>query len=108
MVAMFGHAPGVDEDVIYVNQHELMEKLPEHLMHKVLEYGGGVDKAIGHDEKFIVTSRGHKSCLPLVPLTYSDEVVFLLQGNIAVKSRCTSPPRQRRALVWPWDWRSRW
>ncbi len=41
MVAIFSHAPGVDENVINVD--ELMEMLPENLMHEILEYGGGVD-----------------------------------------------------------------
>ncbi len=43
VVAMFGHAPGVDENVINVDEDESMEILPENLMHEVLEYGGGVD-----------------------------------------------------------------
>ncbi len=44
-------------------------------MHKVLEYGGGVDKAIRHDVIFVVAGRCHKLRLPLVPLMYSDEVI---------------------------------
>ncbi len=43
MVAMFVHAPGVDENVINVDEDEPMEILPEILMHEVLEYRGGVD-----------------------------------------------------------------
>ncbi len=42
VVAMFGHAPGVDEDVININKDESMKILPENLMHEILEYGGGV------------------------------------------------------------------
>ncbi len=44
-------------------------------MHKVLEYGGGVDKAIRHDEAFVVAGRHHKCRLPLSPLMYPDEVI---------------------------------
>ncbi len=43
VVAMFGHALGVDENIINIDEDKLMEILPEHLMHEVLEYGGGVD-----------------------------------------------------------------
>jgi hypothetical protein len=52
-----------------------VKKLPEYLMHEILEYGGGVDKPIGHHKIFIVTCGSDEGCLPLVPLTYSDEVV---------------------------------
>ncbi len=43
MVAMFGQALRVDEDIIDVYQDESMEVLPEHLVHEVLKYGGGID-----------------------------------------------------------------
>ncbi len=43
VVAMFGQAPRVDEDIIDVYQDEAMEVLSEHLVHEVLKYGGGVD-----------------------------------------------------------------
>ncbi len=39
MVAMFGQVPGVDKDIVDVNDHKAMEKLPEHLVHKPLEDG---------------------------------------------------------------------
>ncbi len=37
MLAMFGLAPGVDEDIVNVDNHDPMKELQEHLMHKVLE-----------------------------------------------------------------------
>ncbi len=43
MVAMFGQAPRVNKDVIDIYQDETVEILSEHLMHEILEYGGGVD-----------------------------------------------------------------
>ncbi len=43
VVAMFGQAPRVDEDIIDVYQDEAMVVLSEHLVHEVLKYGGGVD-----------------------------------------------------------------
>ncbi len=41
MVAIFSHAPGVDENVM--NVEEFMDMLPENLMHEILEYRGGID-----------------------------------------------------------------
>ncbi len=41
MLAML--APGVYEDIVYVNDEELMEKLPEHLVHEALEDGWSID-----------------------------------------------------------------
>ncbi len=43
VVAMFGHAPGVDENTINIDKDKTKEILPEHLVHEVLEYRGGVD-----------------------------------------------------------------
>ncbi len=46
MLVMFGHTSGVDEDIINVDEQKLMEELPEHLMHEILEYGGSADQSI--------------------------------------------------------------
>ncbi len=43
MLAMFGQAPGVDEDVVYVNYDKPVKKLPENLMHKALEDRESID-----------------------------------------------------------------
>ncbi len=75
MLAMFGPTPGVYEYVVDINEYESMEKLPEYLMHKVLEYGGPLDKSIRHDAVFVVARRSHEGGLPLVLLKYPDEVV---------------------------------
>lgn len=32
------HAPGVDEDIVYVDEHKPVEEIQEHLMHEVMEY----------------------------------------------------------------------
>jgi len=58
-----------------VDQKELVKKLPEHLMDEVLKYGEGVDQAIRHHTILVVSSSGYEGCFPLVPLTYSDEIV---------------------------------
>lgn len=36
VVAMFGQVPGVDQDIV----EEVLEALPEHLIHVALEYSG--------------------------------------------------------------------
>lgn len=58
MVAVSGQAPGVNENVIYVDEHKIRRCL-----------------AVRHDEVLIVASRGHKHCFPFIPLTYPDEVI---------------------------------
>ncbi len=37
VVAMFNQVPGVDEDIVDVDNDELVKKLPEHLIHESLE-----------------------------------------------------------------------
>ncbi len=34
MIAMFGHVPGVDQDIVYGHDDKPVEELPEHLVHK--------------------------------------------------------------------------
>lgn len=75
MVTMFCQALGVNQDVIDVDQDEFVEKIAEHLMDEVLEDGGGVDQAIQHHDVLVVSSRCYEGCLPLVPLTYPEEVI---------------------------------
>ncbi len=70
MVAMSGQVLGVYKDIVDVNDHKSMEKLPEHLVHKPLEdgqfdrpYGLTVWQAIWHNPIFIVTWRGNEQLL---------------------------------------------
>lgn len=49
--------PGVHQDVIDVNQHEVMEVILERLIHESLEYG---DQPIRHDTVLVVGGRCHK------------------------------------------------
>jgi len=53
----------------------VVQDVPEHLIHEILEYGGGDDQAKQHHALLIVASRSHKTCLPLFPHTYQDEVI---------------------------------
>ncbi len=54
MMVMFGQIPGVDQDIVYVHDDKLVEELTEHLVHKPLEDGRGIEKVIRHDPIFIV------------------------------------------------------
>ncbi len=37
VVAIFGLVPGVNEDIVNIDDDKLMEELPEHLIHESLE-----------------------------------------------------------------------
>ncbi len=73
MLTMFSQAPGVDQDIINVDNHKAVKELPEHLVYT--EYGGCVDQTIWHDEVFVLSSRSYEGGLPLVPLTYPEDVI---------------------------------
>jgi len=95
VMAMVGHAPGVNQDVVDVDQYKFVEELPEHLMNEVLEYGGGVDQAVGHDQVFVVAGGCDEGGLPLVPLTYPDEVVRAAEVQLGEDSGTTEMFRGR-------------
>ncbi len=82
MVAMVGQVPGVDKDVVDVNYHKAVEELPEHLVHELLEDGGGVGKAIRHHEVLIVAGGSNECCLPLIAFPDSNEVVRTAQVQL--------------------------
>lgn len=67
-MAMVGQVLGVYEYVIDVDNHKVIEELPEHLVHKPLEEGRGIVKAIWHDEIFVVPRWGNEARLPLIAL----------------------------------------
>lgn len=80
---MFGQAPGVDQDVIDVDQDRSIEKILEHIKPEVLEYGGELTRPQGKMEYL----KWPVGCLQLVPLTYPDEVI------IAVEVQLSEDPR---------------
>ncbi len=75
VVVMVGQVPGVDENIIDVDNHKVVEELPEHLVHEFLEDGWGVGKAIRHNKVFIVARRGNEGCLPFITFPDSNEVI---------------------------------
>lgn len=46
MIAMSSQAPGIYQDVINIHYNKAVEEVPEHLIHEVLEYGGGLDQVV--------------------------------------------------------------
>ncbi len=54
MMTMFGQVPEVGQDILYVHDNKPVVELPEYLVHKPLEDGWGVGRAIRHDLIFIV------------------------------------------------------
>lgn len=83
VLAIFGQGPGVHQDVIYEPQYKV-EVLSEHLVHKILEYGGGVDKPIRHNAILVMACRCHEGGLTLVLLMYPEDVVNALEVHRAL------------------------
>ncbi len=75
MVAMFDQVPGVYKDVVDVDDHELMEELPEYLVHEALVDGRWVGKAIRHDLIFIVARWCDECRLPLIARPDTNDVI---------------------------------
>ncbi len=59
-----------------------MEELPEHLVHKFLEDGGCIGKAVQHHKVLIVAEGSNECCLPLIALPDSNEVVRAMQVQL--------------------------
>ncbi len=93
VVAMVGQVPGVDEYIIDVDNHEVVEELPEHLVHKSLEDGWGFGKAIRHDEVLIVAGRGNEGLLPFSAFPDSNEVMHAPQVQLGEDACPTEFPR---------------
>lgn len=75
VLAMFSQALGIDKDVVYLHNHKMFQEAPEHLIHEIPEYVGGVDQAIWHNKVIIMSRWGNEGDPPFVPLTHLDEVV---------------------------------
>ncbi len=78
VVAMVSQVPGVDENIIDVDNHEVVEELPEHLVHEFLEDGWGVR----NNEIFIVAGRGNEGRLPFIAFPDSNEVICAPQVQL--------------------------
>jgi hypothetical protein len=65
----------VNQDVIIVDDEKAIDHILENLVHKGLADGGGVSKAVGHDQGLVVPSCGDKGHLPFIPFAYTDKVI---------------------------------
>jgi len=75
VLSVFGEGVGVDEDVVEVNDAEDVEVLAKGVVHKVLEGGGSVGEAEGHDGVFEVAVTTAEGSFPLVSRSDPNEVV---------------------------------
>ncbi|CAJ0965043.1 unnamed protein product [Ranitomeya imitator] len=64
----------VDENIIQIDYDRGGEKIPEDVVHKVLENGWGITEPEGHHQIFIVPIPGVKSRLPFIPITDANHV----------------------------------
>lgn len=76
MLAIFSQGPGVHRNVIYETY--------EHLVHKILEYRGGVDKPIRHNSILVMACRCQEGGLPLILLMFPEEVANALEVHRAL------------------------
>lgn len=88
---------GIDQDVIDVYDQEVMEILPEHLIHKSLEYG----QAIRHDPVFIVACGCYEGGLALIAPLDLNEVVHAVQDQLC-EDGGTPKHLQGRWDQWKW------
>ena len=51
--------PGVNDDIVQVDQGELQIELSKTILHKVLKCSGHVAQALGHSEKLVHTDASH-------------------------------------------------
>jgi hypothetical protein len=87
MLYVFLQGVGVNQDVINVDE-KAVDYIVENLIHKRLEDGGSVSKAIGHDEVFVSPWCDDKRCLPFVAIWDTDKVICTSQFCIDVGEFC--------------------
>ena len=71
---VLGEGPAEDEDVVQVDNGEIVQEIAEDVVHQVLEGGGRVREAEGHDPVLEVTVSGAERRLHLSPLAVNEVV----------------------------------
>ncbi len=66
---------GIYQDVVDIDNYPAVKHVSEYIVNERLENGWTVGKPEGHNEIFVVPSRGGKGGLPLIPLPDADEIV---------------------------------
>ncbi len=72
---MFFNGARVDQDVVYVDNHTLIQEVFEKFMNKWLENWRCIGKPIWHNQVLVVPPDGEKSPLPFIALLDSDEIL---------------------------------
>lgn len=62
--------------------HKTTQKIPEDIIHKVLEDIWGITKPRRHYQIFIIPCVGIKVCLPFIPLSDPDNVIHIPEINL--------------------------
>ena len=75
MQLVFCERLGENQNIIDVHKHKLMQHVPEDIVHKALEYCGGVGETKQHDEVFEVAQGCSKSRLQLVSLNDAHQMI---------------------------------
>ena len=66
---------GVNEDVVEVHINKKVQEVSKYVVNHGLEYSRCICESKRHDQVFIMATWGIKSCLPLVPLSNSNQMV---------------------------------
>lgn len=62
----------VDQDIVDKRCAENIQKIKESVVNEVLESGGGIAEAKGHDFVLVMTKSGSESRFSIVSFRYSD------------------------------------
>ncbi|MEE6465807.1 hypothetical protein FKM82_006707 [Ascaphus truei] len=65
--------------IVQIHDHKPDEKIPEYLVHEVLEDGRGITEFKGHDEILVVTLTSIEGRLPFIALANPYQVVGPLE-----------------------------
>jgi hypothetical protein len=56
-------ATGVNQNIIYENDHECVQKVCKHFVHKTHEVCWGISQSEGHNQELVVSITSTKGCL---------------------------------------------
>jgi hypothetical protein len=76
---MFLSQAGKDKDVVEVDEHELVQHIPENVIDQGLEHSRSIGQTKRHHQVFIVSASSVEGCLPLVTFPYPYQVVGIPQ-----------------------------
>lgn len=80
MAVVFGDRAGEDEDVIQVDKE--VDEVSEHVVHKGLKNSWSIGETKRHNKIFKMAEVSVKGCFPLVPFSYSYQMVGVAQVQL--------------------------